>query len=98
MADTAQVEPTDKPVYTDEQKELIKVATFLQKKGLKEKEAVANRKRIYYFRANMFHELILEHREEVLGMLSKHVKFEELDTIEHSCRLGDIMINSGLVN
>jgi hypothetical protein len=30
----------NKPVYTEDQKELIKVATFLQKNGLKEKEAV----------------------------------------------------------
>ena len=29
-----------KPGYNEDQKELIKVATFLQKNGLKEKEAV----------------------------------------------------------
>lgn len=87
----------EKREYNEEQKELIKVATLLQKKGLKEKEAVVNRKRIYYFRADAFHELINEHSAEILKLLSKHNKFEELKDIDDSKRLGDIMINNGLI-
>lgn len=86
-----------KPVYNEEQKELIKVATFLQKKGLKEREAVANRKRIYFFRAEKFHELVSEHSEEIQNLLSKHVKIESVKGLDDSKRIGDIMINNGLL-
>lgn len=41
--------------YSEKEKELISVATFLQEKGLKEKEAVAAGKRIHYFRGKDFH-------------------------------------------
>mmetsp|Transcript_34332 Transcript_34332/g.33950 ORF Transcript_34332/g.33950 Transcript_34332/m.33950 type:complete len:244 (+) Transcript_34332:32-763(+) len=93
----AQNKKESAPVYNDDQKDLIKVATLLQKKGLKEKEAVANRQRVYYFRADMFHELVLEHSKHILDILSKHIKLEKLDSIEDSMELGDIFINNGLL-
>lgn len=90
-------EKADKPVYNDEQKELIKVATLLQKKGLKEKEAVVNRQRVYYFRADAFHELVLANKDEILKILSKHIKLDKIDSVDDSLQIGDIMINNGLM-
>ena len=86
-----------KPVYNEEQKELIKVATLLQKKGLKEKDAVSNRQRVYYFRADAFHEKVLENKEEILKICSKHVKLDQLETVQDSMQLGDIFINNKLL-
>lgn len=93
----AEAPKPEKVVYNDVQKELIKAATFLQKHGLKEKEAVANRKRVYYFRAERFHELVVEYSQEILALVSKHVKLEKLEDIEDSKNLGDLMIENGLV-
>ena len=73
---------SSKPIYNDYQNELIKVAAFLQKKGLKEKEAVMNRKRVYYFRAEAFIHLVLEHNEEILKLVSKHIKLDKLESVD----------------
>lgn len=86
-----------KQVLTEEQKELIKVANFLQKHGLKEREAVVNRQRVFYYRADKFHELVLNYKDDILKMLSKHVRFDELKDTDDSQRLGDIFINNGLM-
>ena len=88
---------SEKVVYDDVQKELIKVSNLLHKKGLKEREAVWNRKRVYYFRADKFHELVLENADEILTLLKDHAKFDKLEKIEDSMRLGDAMINQGLM-
>ena len=91
-------EPADSvPNYDDVQKELIKVATLLQKYGLKEKEAVVNRKRVYYFRADHFHDLALQNGDEIIKLLSKHNKFEKLDDLDDSKLLGDLFINNNLI-
>jgi translocation protein SEC62 len=79
------------------QKELIKVATLLQKKGLKEKEAVVDRQRVYYFRADKFHELVLKHKDEVLKLLDKSVTLDKLESVDDAQQIGDIMINNGLL-
>mmetsp|Transcript_3398 Transcript_3398/g.2851 ORF Transcript_3398/g.2851 Transcript_3398/m.2851 type:complete len:97 (+) Transcript_3398:14-304(+) len=89
--------PGEKPIYNDEQKELIKVATLLQKKGLKEKEAVSNRKRVYYFRAQAFHEGVEENKKEILKICSKYIKLEKLENEDDSKQLGDIFMNNGLM-
>lgn len=86
-----------KQTLTEEHKELIKVANYLQKHGLKEREAVVNRQRVFYFRADKFHELVLKYKDDILKMLSKHVKFDELSSTDDSQRLGDIIINNGLM-
>lgn len=85
------------PKYNDAQKELIKVATLLQKKGLKEKEAVCDRKRVFYFRADHFHEITLEHSTEIVKLLSTHNKFEKLDDLEDSKMLGDLFLNNEIM-
>lgn len=87
----------DAPKYDDVQKELIKVATLLQKKGLKEKDAVVNRQRRVYFRSDHFHELVLEHSEEILKLWTTHNKLEKLDSVEDSKFLGDLFMNNGLM-
>lgn len=86
-----------KIVYTPKQEELIKVASFLQKKGLKEKEAVSAQRRIHFFRGVDFHELVCQHANQIEGLLKLHSDFGKFETMKDSVRLGTLFIDAGLI-
>lgn len=45
----------------------------------------------------MFHEIVLENKAEILVLLTEHSKFEQLNDLNDSIRLGNAMINQGLM-
>ena len=78
-------------------KSLSKLLLCFKNNGLKEKEAVSNRQRVYYFRGEAFHELTLALKDEILPLLAKHNKFEKLDDLEDSKLLGDLFMNNHIM-
>lgn len=85
------------PEYTDVQKELIEVADYLTDAGLKEKEAVVGRSRVYYFRTDDFALTVLAHKERVLELLATHTKFETLESEKDVIELGNLFVKNGLL-
>eukprot|EP01017_Pseudomicrothorax_dubius_P043871 TRINITY_DN7369_c0_g1_i3.p1 TRINITY_DN7369_c0_g1~~TRINITY_DN7369_c0_g1_i3.p1 ORF type:complete len:331 (-),score=77.85 TRINITY_DN7369_c0_g1_i3:79-1071(-) len=91
----AKEKPTISPEVLKKMEAYQEFIRFVQKAGLKQKEATCYNKRIIYFRSEQFAEVILNNKEKVTSLLNEYYS-SPIETTDDVMKLLDSLLSQGV--